>query len=40
MADWGLLIMGVPYNDPNVPPFEMVNVPPAISSIEIAFSLA
>lgn len=27
--------MGVPINDPKVPPFEMVNVPPCISSMDI-----
>jgi hypothetical protein len=28
-------MIGVPIKDPNVPPFEMVKVPPCISSIEI-----
>ena len=32
MADWGGLMMGVPMSDPNTPPLEMVNDPPAMSS--------
>ena len=33
IADCGGLIIGVPIKDPKTPPFEMVNVPPSISSI-------
>ena len=33
IADWGGLIIGVPIKDPNTPPFDIVNVPPSISSI-------
>ena len=32
IADCGGLIKGVPIKDPNTPPFEIVNVPPLISS--------
>jgi hypothetical protein len=35
MALWGGFKIGVPINEPNVPPFEIVNVPPCISSIVI-----
>jgi len=35
MADYGGFKMGVPIMDPNTPPFEMVKVPPAISSMVI-----
>jgi hypothetical protein len=31
----GGLIIGVPIKDPNVPPLEIVKVPPCISSIDI-----
>ena len=40
MADWGILIMGVPNNDPNTPPLEIVKVPPVMSSRASAPSLA
>ena len=40
MADWGGLIIGVPIRDPNTPPFEIVKVPPSISSSERDPSLA
>jgi hypothetical protein len=33
MADWGGLMIGVPIREPNTPPFDIVNVPPSISSI-------
>lgn len=33
MADWGGLMMGVPNIEPNTPPFDMVNVPPSMSSM-------
>jgi hypothetical protein len=39
IALWGGLIIGVPMRDPNVPPFDIVNVPPCISSMEILPSL-
>uniref|UniRef100_A0A182JI61 Uncharacterized protein n=1 Tax=Anopheles atroparvus TaxID=41427 RepID=A0A182JI61_ANOAO len=32
MALWGGLMIGVPSSDPNTPPFEMVKVPPSMSS--------
>jgi hypothetical protein len=35
MALWGGLMIGVPINDPKVPPLEIVKVPPCMSSIEI-----
>ena len=34
MALCGGLMMGVPVKDPNTPPFEIVKVPPAISSMD------
>ena len=36
MADCGGFILGVPNIDPNTPPFEIVNVPPVMSSIVIS----
>ena len=33
IADCGMLMMGVPMREPKTPPFEIVNVPPARSSI-------
>lgn len=39
MALWGGLRMGVPIKEPKVPPLEMVNVPPCMSSMEILPSL-
>ena len=33
MADWGGLMIGVPNMEPNTPPFDMVNVPPSMSSM-------
>lgn len=35
IALYGGLIIGVPIKLPNTPPFDIVNVPPAISSIVI-----
>lgn len=35
IADYGGFKIGVPINDPKTPPFEMVKVPPAISSTVI-----
>lgn len=32
IADCGGLMIGVPNNEPNTPPFEIVKVPPSISS--------
>ena len=40
MADCGMLMIGVPNNDPKTPPLEMVKVPPVISSRASAPSLA
>ena len=40
MADWGGLMMGVDSRLPYTPPFEMVKVPPAISSMLMVPSLA
>jgi hypothetical protein len=34
------LMMGVPIKEPKTPPFEMVKVPPAISSMVILLSRA
>ena len=39
-ADCGGLMIGVESNEPNTPPFEIVKVPPRISSIESVPSLA
>ena len=39
IALWGGLMIGVPMRDPKVPPFEIVKVPPCISSIVIFPSL-
>ena len=36
IADCGGLMIGVPKSDPKTPPFEMVKVPPSISSTERA----
>ena len=36
IADCGGLIIGVPKSEPKTPPFEMVKVPPSISSTERA----
>ena len=36
IADCGGLMIGVPMSDPNTPPLEIVNVPPAMSSSEIS----
>ena len=33
MADCGMLMMGVPISEPKTPPFEIVKVPPAMSSM-------
>lgn len=33
MADWGGLMIGVPNIEPKTPPFDMVNVPPSMSSM-------
>ena len=33
MADCGGFMIGVPNKDPKTPPFDIVNVPPSISSI-------
>ena len=33
MADWGGLMIGVDSKEPYTPPLEMVNVPPAMSSM-------
>jgi len=35
IAVWGGLMMGVPISEPKVPPLDMVNVPPCMSSIVI-----
>ena len=40
MAVWGKLIIGVPINEPNTPPLEIVKVPPAMSSMVILLSRA
>ena len=40
IADWGGFIIGVPIMEPNTPPFDIVNVPPVISSIVISSFLA
>ncbi len=40
MADWGGLMMGVDSRLPYTPPLEMVNVPPAMSSMLIVPSRA
>ena len=39
-ADWGGFKIGVDNKEPNIPPFEMVKVPPCISSIDNLPSLA
>lgn len=39
IALWGGFKIGVPINDPKVPPLEIVKVPPCISYIEIFPSL-
>ena len=40
MADWGMLIIGVPNSDPKTPPLLIVKVPPVISSRARAPSFA
>ena len=40
MADWGGLMIGVLSRLPYTPPFEMVKVPPAMSSTEMVPSRA
>lgn len=40
IALWGGLIIGVPNTDPKTPPFEMVNVPPSMSSTASLLSRA
>merc|ERR1719273_2028183 len=40
IADWGGFMIGVPNKEPNTPPFEIVKIPPSMSSMLNSFFFA